>query len=182
MTLALTETDEPPDTMITLVLRHGSEVEIRIEHQLWLEVITQIPQGDLSDVIAECYEMRYHGKNVTILLTDDAYLRHLNHRFRGIDKPTNVLAFSTTGDEFLGDLALAYETMAHEAAHDQKRLTHHFIHLVIHGMLHLMGYDHDTVEAAAKMEAIEVEILARAGIDNPYILKGGANHDHMATS
>lgn len=110
---------------------------------------------------------------LTILLTDDKEIRDLNHQYRGKDKPTNVLSFpdgeaDETGRIHLGDLALAYETMAAEAKGQGKSLRAHLSHLVIHGVLHLLGYDHERARDAARMETLEIKLLSGLGIENPY--------------
>jgi probable rRNA maturation factor len=114
-----------------------------------------------------------HG-GVSILLTDDAAVRKLNAEFRGKDKPTNVLSFpapAMPGDPepSLGDIALAFETCASEAQAEDKRLEDHLSHLVIHGVLHLLGRDHEDEAEAEAMEAEETTILATLGIADPYL-------------
>lgn len=104
-----------------------------------------------------------------ILLTDDATMRDLNKRFRGKDKPTNVLSFpAATGDDFFGDIALGREICLREAEAFGISIADHTTHLTVHGLLHLAGYDHQSDEEAAKMEAAEIAILARLGVANPY--------------
>jgi len=109
---------------------------------------------------------------VSVLLTDDAVVRVLNREWRGIDKPTNVLSFPApqqpAGPAMLGDIAIAYETVAREAAEEGKPFLHHLAHLAVHGYLHLIGYDHQTDSEAEAMEALEREILRDLRIPDPY--------------
>ncbi len=119
---------------------------------------------------------------VSVLGCDDARIATLNADFRGKPQPTNVLSWpaeelapETPGGDparpsetELGDIAIAYETCAREAAEQRKPLDHHVTHLLVHGTLHLLGYDHMTEPDAAKMEALEVEILATLGVPDPY--------------
>ena len=117
----------------------------------------------------------------SLLFTDDAEVQTLNREWRGKDKPTNVLSFpmlTRAGllalapqgpPELLGDIALAYETCSREADEKSIPLEHHAAHLIIHGLLHLAGHDHETSpEAAAAMESLEIKALAQMGIANPY--------------
>jgi probable rRNA maturation factor len=104
---------------------------------------------------------------VCIVLADDALQRRLNRTFRGRDKATNVLSFEAS-PAALGDVVLALETMAAEAAAQGKPLADHVAHLVVHGVLHLLGYDHETHVQALKMEKLETAILAGLGIADPY--------------
>lgn len=105
----------------------------------------------------------------TILLADDRKLRALNRDFRGKDKPTNVLSFPA-GDAYAGDIAIAYGVTRKEAKLADKGFADHVAHLVIHGVLHLAGYDHERPRDAKVMEPLEVRILKRLGIADPYLL------------
>ena len=115
-----------------------------------------------------------YGVVVSLCLADDAALRALNARWRGIDKPTNVLSFPSAPSDragqasTLGDIALAYETLAREAEDLGVPLADHYRHLLAHGFLHLIGYDHETDVEAERMEALETRILARLGAADPY--------------
>ena len=110
------------------------------------------------------------GAALTILLADDARLRALNASFRGKAKATNVLSFPSPPSDapYLGDVALAYGVMEREARTQGKSFAAHAAHLVVHGILHLTGYDHEKAKDARVMEALETGILARLGIADPY--------------
>jgi probable rRNA maturation factor len=106
--------------------------------------------------------------SLTLLLADDDRLHALNRDFRGKNRPTNVLSFPAGDDGYLGDIALAYGVTAEEAKAAKKTIADHATHLVVHGVLHLLGYDHETERDARIMEPLEVEILAKLGISDPY--------------
>ena len=112
------------------------------------------------------------GTELAIVLTDDSAIRQLNRLWRGIDAATNVLSFPTkqTANEpaHLGDIVLAYDTIAREASAEGKPFAHHLAHLVVHGFLHLIGYDHDNDLDADAMEQTERKILRRLNIPDPY--------------
>jgi probable rRNA maturation factor len=106
----------------------------------------------------------------SLLLGDDAAIAKLNKEFRGKDGPTNVLSFPgpRVQPSFLGDIALAAETIVEEAQFQGKSFENHAAHLAVHGFLHLLGYDHQSEDDAARMEARERAILAAMGIEDPY--------------
>lgn len=110
------------------------------------------------------------------MLADDAMVRQLNRGYRDRDEVTNVLSFPALGDApladgaplMLGDVAVAFETTRTEATAEDKPLAHHLAHLVVHGMLHLLGYRHDAPVEAETMEKLEAEVLAGLGLPDPY--------------
>jgi probable rRNA maturation factor len=112
---------------------------------------------------------------LSIVFSDDAHVRELNASWRGKDNPTNVLSFPAFPvarggplPPMLGDIVLAAETVSREAALENKPLQDHIVHLVIHGLLHLLGYDHEVDAEAEEMESIERAALARLAIPDPY--------------
>lgn len=113
---------------------------------------------------------------VSFMLTDDRHMRALNRSYRGKDKPTNVLSFAALDEArpkptipwLLGDVVLASGVIAREAKDQAKPLEDHLSHMAVHGMLHLLGYDHEDHADAEIMEALEIAALARMGITNPY--------------
>jgi probable rRNA maturation factor len=114
------------------------------------------------------------GTTAAVMLSSDGHVRELNRIYRGADKPTNVLSFRAPAalepapERFLGDIILARETVAREAAEQDKPFLHHLQHLVVHGLLHLAGYDHESPDEAAEMERIEIDVLERLGVPDPY--------------
>jgi probable rRNA maturation factor len=115
---------------------------------------------------------------LAVLLTDDASVRSMNARFRGQDRATNVLSFPPGGvaGDHLGDVALAYGVCAAEASAQGKPLAHHLQHLVVHGVLHLLGHDHQADAEAQAMEALERRVLAGLGVPDPYAAAASAPH------
>lgn len=123
-----------------------------------------------ASVVGVCLELAQ--AEVAIALSSDEQVRALNRSFRGKDAPTNVLSFPSRAGAaeqgFLGDIALASETIAREAADMGLPPADHLQHLVVHGLLHLLGHDHEEEADAQAMEALETKILARLGIADPY--------------
>ncbi len=114
---------------------------------------------------------RFKGKSaLTILLADDAKLQELNRDFRSLNKPTNVLSFpaAENPDGYRGDIAIAHGVTSREAKDSGKTFADHASHLVVHGVLHLAGYDHERPRDAKAMEPLEVKILKKLGIADPY--------------
>ena len=124
-------------------------------------------------------------REISILLTDDAFITGLNRDYRNKDEPTNVLSFSNFGkgielpelpeEETLiyGDVVVALETVTKEADAQGKSLAGHLSHMIVHGALHLLGYDHEEVSEAEKMETLETRILGSLGFDNPHTTASG---------
>ena len=155
----------------------GVKIDVMVESDLWKE------KADVKSVarraIAEAAAMlSTAGAELAIVLTDDSTIRSLNRTWRGIDAATNVLSFPTirAGGEpaLIGDVVLAYETVAAEARAERKPFAHHVAHLAVHGFLHLLGYDHVRKKDAETMERIERAILARLAIPDPYLRPGKA--------
>jgi probable rRNA maturation factor len=147
------------------------KIDIRIESDLWKQerAIATVARRAIGKAAAAA--ARSHCE-LAVLLTDDPSIRVVNADWRGVDTPTNVLSFPAPPGgghrPFLGDIVLAYETIAAEARAERKPLAHHFAHLCVHGFLHLLGYDHVRKKDAEVMEAAERDILRRLGIPDPY--------------
>lgn len=144
-------------------------IETIIEDEGWTAVLPAAPA-----LAEECCQAAMAlepalAREIALLLCDDAAMTDLNTRFRGKDSATNVLSFpSGEGQGFLGDIALARETCIAEAAEKGISLRDHAAHLIIHGMLHLIGYDHEAEDEAVIMERRESDILRDMGIADPY--------------
>jgi probable rRNA maturation factor len=147
-------------------------IDILIESRAWRAVpaVDALVRRACSSA-AEAVELHPGHVEVAILLCDDGAIAKLNSHWRGIARATNVLSFpaASPGDTgFLGDIAIAYETVAREAHEQGIAVGDHVAHLVIHGFLHLLGYDHESEGEAERMEGLERDILARIGIADPY--------------
>lgn len=150
------------------------EIDIVIDDERWNAAL-----GDADAFAAKCaaaacaLEKRIAG-SAALLFGDDETLCDLNRRFRGKDKPTNVLSFpaGAGAPDFLGDIAMAYETCAREAEVGGIAFRDHAAHLIVHGLLHLVGHDHEADDEAERMERLETRILAALGIADPYDAAG----------
>lgn len=158
-------------------------VEAAIEAEPWsrFEGLAGFAAGVIAAAARESGISLRPGAEVSTLFCDDAFIRKLNREWRGIDRPTNVLAFPAAGGAkkqgrpqdspaLLGDIVIAYETAAAEAAAAGLPLRDHTAHLLVHGFLHLLGYDHEEPAGAEEMEALERAVLASLGIADPYRL------------
>ena len=161
---------------------HRRQMKVKLDISVPSPLWRGLPRarGLARETIAACVaetEMAREARRSSLCLADDARLRAFNLRWRGIDKPTNVLSFPSgrarpLGEApTLGDIALAYETLKREAEELDVPLADRYRHLVAHGFLHLIGYDHQTDEEAERMEALETRILAQLGAADPYALK-----------
>jgi probable rRNA maturation factor len=147
-------------------------IDIRVEDAAWRAALPKARA--LARRAARAALAEEGAVELAVTLTDDARIRVLNRDWRGKDRPTNVLSFpfddapAAPGPRHLGDVILARETIAGEAAAQGKVLADHFTHLVVHGVLHLLGHDHMKKTEAKRMESLEIAILARLGIADPY--------------
>lgn len=160
----------------------GPEIAIATSSPLWGQAVPEVE--DLCRRVAAVAlglaaldpELAADRLELSLVLSDDAEVRELNRRYRGQDKATNVLSFAALDDAelpaegpiLLGDVVVAYETTAAEAVAEGKSLTNHLSHLVVHGVLHLLGYDHEVEAEAEEMEGRERALLAALGIPDPY--------------
>lgn len=150
-------------------------VDIEIEDEAWTNGVEDAEAlvWRAAQAVLDAHE-DIEGQGIVILLTDDDSVQTLNRDFRQKDYATNVLSFpsaQTPGgnpEGQIGDIALAYGVCAREAAEQGKPLGHHLQHLVAHGVLHLLGYDHESDDEAEAMEALEREILAGLDVPDPY--------------
>lgn len=145
------------------------EVDMTVEAGAWPDppAIEDIAKQAIA-AVAGVAGQTLTGREVSVVLTDDAGIRRLNAAWRKKDRPTNVLSFPQPPGPLLGDIVLGYETVAEEAAIAEKPLHHHIAHLVVHGFLHLLGYDHEENAEAERMEQLERVALARLGVPDPY--------------
>ncbi len=143
-------------------------VDFLIESPLWRDLPGA--ESTIRDALAAAAAATERASGeLAIVLTDDAAIRTLNREWRGLDKATNVLSFPTADPRAgLGDIIIAFETAARDAAAQSIPLDHHLAHLAVHGFLHLLGYDHEDASEADTMERLETAILARLAIADPY--------------
>ena len=155
------------------------DIDILVETDGWPE---EAALSDLASIaIAAVWDELASGNQpdseLSLVFTDDAAIKELNNDWRDKDKPTNVLSFPAfpikpgqAPGPMLGDIVIARETVVREAEDEEKSFDHHLTHLIVHGVLHLLGYDHETDDEAEAMEQLERKILARLAIPDPYAL------------
>ncbi len=156
-------------------VRTTAKIDVLVESKLWKNAKNAEPV--IRRAIAEAAAtLSTPAAELAIVLTDDSAIRLLNRTWRGVDAATNVLSFPTglTGGNrlLIGDIVLAYETVAAEALAEGKPFAHHLAHLAVHGFLHLLGYDHERKKDAEAMERLERDILQRLAIPDPYQAAG----------
>ena len=163
------------------------EIAVTISAAGWIRALPDAPAVCRAAALSAFRSTAFSGAEndsleLSILLTGDAQSRNLNRDYRGRDEPTNVLSFPSfpaAGENtpplppgaplMLGDVIVAYETAEREARRDGKSLGDHLQHLIVHGVLHLQGFDHQTAAAARKMERREISVLKTLGVGNPYL-------------
>ena len=160
-------------------------VDVVIEDARWKTLeLKQIANQAFFETL---FLLDLHHKSYAccILACDNRQIKHLNNKFRGKNCPTNVLSFPASLENYetkntltpgeannfheLGDIAIAFDICKKEATKSKVKFEHHVYHLIIHSVLHLLGFDHEEEENATKMEKIEVQVLAKLGISNPYL-------------
>ncbi len=146
------------------------DIDLRLAAPAWEQNIPDVA-AFVRRTLAAAAAAERATPALAVLLTDDAEMRALNAQWRGQDKATNVLSFSAPEGFGLGDIALGYETVAREAAAQGKPFAAHAAHLLVHGFLHLLGYDHEDDGDAEEMEARERAILETLGIADPYVVE-----------
>ena len=159
--------------------------DVRIEDARWNETGLETVCEKVFQKVLTYFDMDSVNYEADLLACDDAEILALNQQFRNKSTATNVLSWPSRDrrspvegvppntldaeqDSFLGDIAISYETCLREAQETQKDFEHHFTHLLVHGLLHLLGFDHEYERDARIMEKIETEILGKMGIDAPY--------------
>ena len=155
------------------------KLEIIIQNQkLWKDldnIFCMLVLDLLSKITEDKNELK---KSASILLTDDLYMKEINKKWRKLEKATNVLSFPVNKkikEEdyfFIGDIVLSYETILSECKLRKKSFKDHFLHLLVHGFLHLLGYNHDNKRNEKEMEKLEVNYLSKLNIKNPYEIRG----------
>jgi len=156
------------------------DVEVVIQDERWLEALSKV-ENFVQKTVAFAWQKAGIKKvgipEISVFLSNDKDIKEINREYRGVDKPTNVLSFPAIEEDVLlepnmpylaGDIVLAFETCQEEATAEGKTLSDHVAHLLVHGVLHLAGFDHIKDDDADKMEAKEVEILEELGVKNPY--------------
>ncbi len=155
------------------------DIDVTLSADSWLE---ENPDIEIltKAIIHQCLDKLIQSIphiEVSVVLADNQFLQGLNKKYRGKNAPTNVLSFPITDMEILvapapflslGDIIIAHETIKAESAAQNKSFTDHFTHMLVHGCLHLLHYDHMDEEEAQEMEALEIDILKDMGITNPY--------------
>ena len=169
-----------------------SEIEVNPPAAPQIDISVQDPEwnamGDVEDIINKAAQTALtaaliprfaEGRDleVSVVLANDDLMQTLNREYREKDKPTNVLTFASLDDEEglptegvlnLGDVILSFQTLEQESQEQGKFLLDHVKHMTVHGMLHLLGYDHETEDDATDMETLEIRILEKLGVQNPY--------------
>jgi probable rRNA maturation factor len=183
--LPVSDPQRPPATREKT---EGAEIDVAVSCEGWRQEISDVENlcrhVALAALDGSGCDLGGRGVEVSLMLADDALICGLNREYRNQDKTTNVLSFSSgafssgvfasgeglpdVGPVALGDVVIAFETVRGEARDQEKSLGAHLAHMVVHGVLHLLGFDHEDSSQAGHMEGLEISILAGLGHDNPY--------------
>ena len=149
-----------------MTAKNNIHIDIAVECKGWPMINSPLKQAVRQTLDGAGYT---HNAELSLVLANDSFIRNLNKTYRDKDKPTNVLSFPQDMENgLLGDVVMALETLQQEAQEQDKSFHDHVMHMVVHGTLHLLGYDHETDPEAEEMEALEIKILEDMGIKNPY--------------
>ena len=144
---------------------------INIENEDWNGKVKNLYSYSLK-VVNKCFnvvgQFIKKGMELNLILVDDKFIQKINNDYRGKNKPTNVISFETGDELLLGDIFMSYDTLVREANEQNVSFLDHYTHLLCHGVLHILGYDHITDKEAEEMEALEIQILKEFKIANPY--------------
>ena len=167
----MSKTEDPAESQLSLTLV--------TESPSWKQQIPDIDELSQQVILSTLKVLNLSAKQieVSVVLADDEFIRGYNRQYRSIDRATNVLSFSALDEaqvvndnDNLGDIMMAFTTVEREAGEQSKPFVHHYMHLLIHGVLHLLGYDHETDKEAEEMESLEIKILGQLGVSDPYKL------------
>jgi probable rRNA maturation factor len=160
-------------------------LDISVEYDPWSRIDVKSITDECVRAVFAGLQLNHYNVEICFLFTDDEELQMLNKTYRGIDKPTNVLSFPADSladipeDEYdgdcccnsciLGSVAMAYETIERESEEQEKAFEEHLKHMIVHSVLHLLGYDHSNLQQAEQMEQLEIRILGNLNVANPYL-------------
>lgn len=155
------------------------DIDIDVSDEKWhdlIEGIENYTHNVIKNILSNLLSNTEHVE-ISIVLSDDDFIQNLNKDYRNKDKPTNVLSFPQTEEDemdmptlMLGDIIITSGVIEQEAKEQKKSIKDHYTHMLVHGCLHLLHYDHITDEQAEEMESLEIKILDNLGIKNPYAL------------
>lgn len=150
-----------------------NNIQVLFSYENRLKDVNDDLEAIIDDAImvgADYMNIACKNSEVSVFITDSEHIKSLNEKYRGIDKPTNVLSFPCDIDHgVLGDIVLAIDVVKNESIEQNKTFNNHLRHLVVHSLLHLIGYDHINNSDADIMEGLEIKILEKMGISNPYL-------------
>lgn len=153
------------------------DLTVALEDERWMQAIPDLEQfcvQVVEAVLADVENVPAAPLEVACAFVSDATIQTLNAQYRGKDKPTNVLAFATEDEllpgmpAVLGDVILSFDTILRESMEQGKGFREHTTHMIVHGLLHLLGFDHENDEDAEEMEEREIKLLSELGVENPY--------------
>lgn len=171
--------EDPDSRSLLLTNDHGITIDATYDDDAWEALLTPEMQAKMMAILGDAMAREGHRDvDIAVLFTNVERMAELNETHRQKSGPTDVLSFPADDDDFLGDIAIAYDVMAQQAAEMEISLADHCQHLLLHGALHLSGHDHLDDGEAEVMEALEIDILADHGIANPY---ASPNHPQSHT-